>query len=267
MKNALIIENIIKEISKAHLTIDSDTKDFLINGTIPQEVPQDFCVLLYRDFQQRIKLQLKENCSIELLKEYITQTDSGVKRLDNVIGHLRVNYVLAKSKDEVGENAESTIEYIGAMLKIKNKTLSFIKSFLENEIKYFGYSTSEDYKTFEDTKEPESDILISEKTERATLMLSRIESLVFLYTLEKSGILKFDNDSHREKFIENNFNYFETRNNKNKDTAIPIQSTKYDFPKLKSTHRDEVIPNNKVLDRLKDILNDGFLEFNFGGKS
>jgi hypothetical protein len=38
------------------------------------------------------------------------------------------------------------------MLKIKNKTLSLIKNYLENEIKYFGYSTSEDYKTFEDRK-------------------------------------------------------------------------------------------------------------------
>jgi hypothetical protein len=267
MKNALIIENIIKEISKAHLTINSDSKDFLINGTIPQEVSQDFCVLLYRDFQQRIKLQLKENCSIELLKEYITQTDSGVKSIDNVIGHLRVNYVLAKSKDEVGDNAESTIEYIGKMLKIKNKTLSFIKNYLENEIKYFGYSTSEDYKNFEDSKEPESDILISEKTERATLMLSKIESLVFLYTLEKSGILKFDNDSHREKFIENNFNYFETRNNEFNNMARPIQGTKHDFPKIKSYNRDVVNKNNKVLTKLKDMLNEGFLEFNFGGKS
>jgi hypothetical protein len=267
MKNALIIENIIKEISKASLSIDSVSKDFLINGTIPQEVPQDFCLLLYKDFEQRIKLQLKENCSIELLKEYADQTDCGVKSIDNIIGRLRVTYVLAKSKNEVGENAESTSEYIAKMLKIKNKTLSFIKSYLENEIKYFGYSTSEDYKTFEDTKEPETDVLFSEKTERATLMLSRIESLVFLYTLEKSGILKFENDSHREKFIENNFNYFETRNNKNKDTALTIQGTKHDFPKLKSSHKDEVIPNNKVLDKLKEMLNDGFLEFKFGNKS
>ena len=83
----------------------------------------------------------------------------------------------------------------------------------------------------------------------------------------RGGILKFDNDSHREKFIENNFNYFETRNNAFNNTARPIQGTKHDFPKLKNSHRDYVIPNNKVLENIKEILNDGFLEFKFGNKS
>ena len=263
MKNALIIENIIKEISKAHLTIDSDTNDFLINGTIPQEVPQDFCVLLYRDFEHRIKLQLKENCSIELLKEYVAQTDSGVKSIDNVIGHLRVNYVLAKSKDEVGDNAESTIEYIGKMLKIKNKTLSFIKNYLENEIKYFGYSTSEDYKTFEDSKEPESDILISEKTEKAIFHLSKKESLMLIYVMEKSGILKFKDEVHRKQVIENNFNYTELRDNENKGKSLPLRDISPDLSKLKSSHKTDLNPNNRVLESLKDKITTSFFDFKF----
>jgi hypothetical protein len=267
MKNALIIENIIKEISKAHLTIDSSTKDFLINGAVPQAVPQDFCLILYRDFEQRLKLQLKENCSIKLLKEYVGQIDSGAKSIDNVIGHLRVNYVLAKSKDEVGENAESTIEYIGKMLKIKNKTLSLIKNYLENEIKYFGYSTSEDYKTFEDRKEPESDILISEKTERATFNLSKKESLMLIYVLEKSGLLKFRDEVHRKQFIENNFNYTELRDNDNKGKSLPILDISPDLSKLKSSHKNDITPNCKTLEILKDKLTNTFFEFEFKTKS
>lgn len=261
MKNAQKIENIIKEISKANLTIDSVTKDFLINGTIPQEVPQDFCVLFYRDFQQCIKLQLKENCSIELLKEYVTQTDSGVKRLDNVIGHLRVNYVLAKSKDEVGENAESTIDFIGSMLKIKKKTLSFIKSFLENEIKYFEYSTSEDYKTFEDTKEPESDILISEKTEKVIFNLGKKEVIMFLYALEQTGIIKFNDEAHRKQFIENNLYYTEVRENENKGQIFSMIDTGSDFSVIKAPHHKGT--NNKSFERLLNKIFNKLNDFEF----
>ena len=264
MRNTTKIENIIKEISKAYITINNDTKDFLINGMVPQEIPQDYYLLLYKDFESSIKLQIKENCSIDLLNEFVKQTNSGINSLDNTIDHLRVNYVLAKSKNEVKDDAENTNEYISKMLNIKNKALLRIKFFLENEIKYFGYGTSEDYKTFEDIKEPESDILISEKTERATFMLSRKESLIFLYGLEKSGVLKFASDSHREKFIENNFNYTEMRNNADKGKSLPIQGVKHDFPKLKSTHKDDTIPNNKVLENLKDKLTEGFLDFKFG---
>lgn len=261
MKNALKIENIIQEISKAYISIDGDTKDFLINGTIPQEVPQDFCVLLYRDFEHRIKLQLKENCSIELLKEYVAQIDSGAKSIDNVIGHLRVNFVLAKSKDEVGENAESTIEYIGKMLKIKIKTLSFIKRFLENEIKYFGYGTSEDYKTFDDRKEPESDILISEKTEKVTFNLSKKEAIMFLYVLEQTGVIKFNSEVHRKQFIENNFYYTEVRENEHKGKTFPMLNISSDLSVIKASHHKKT--NNKTLEKLLNQLLPKFDEFEF----
>lgn len=261
MKNALKIENIIKEISKAYISIDCDTKDFLVNGTIPQEVPQDFCVLLYRDFEQSIKLQLKENCSTELLKEYVAQIDAGVKSIDNVIGHLRVNYVLAKSKDEVGENAESTINYIGKMLKIKSKALLYIKSFLQNEIKYFGYNTSEDYKSFEDRKEPESDILISEKTEKVTFDLSKKEVIMFLYVLEQTGVIKFNNEGHRKQFIENNFNYTEVRENEYKGKTFPMLNISSDLSVIKASHQKKT--NNKSLEKLLKQLLPKFDEFEF----
>jgi hypothetical protein len=263
MKNATKIEHIIKEISKAYITIDTITKDFLINGNIPQELPQDLYLSLYRDFEHCIKLQLKENCSIDLLKEFVTQTDSGIESLDNIISHLRVNYILAKSKGKISENAANTNDYIGKMLKIKSKALLKIHEFLDNEIKYFGNDTSEDYKTFEDSKEPESDILISEKTERATFNLGKKESLVLLFTMEKIGLLKFNNDAHRKQFIENNFNYTELRDNDNIGKSMPIQNISPDLSKLKSSHKSELIPNNKTLEELKDMLTNSFFEYKF----
>jgi hypothetical protein len=261
MRNAVKIENIIKDISRATITIDSISKDYLINGVVPNEVPQDYYLNLYKEFESCIQLQITENCSSDLLQVFLKETNSGIQSLENIISHRKLNLLFDRRDNKITNGAEKTHVYINMMLKIKNRTLLNIKKLLENEIKYFGFNTSVDYNNFKETKESDNDILISEKTERATFNLGKKESLMFLFVLEKSGFLKFNNDAHRIEFIENNFNYTGQENNENKGKSLPMHTINSDLAKLKGSQNKT--SNDRVFQKLLERLENDFFIYKF----
>ena len=261
MNNALRIEQLIHKIGKATITIDNDSKDYLINKVSPYSLPQDYFLKLFNEFKSLIYLQLNENCTQDLLEKFIKETIETSDRLSNIINHRRINYVLDKNNGIISDEAEFTDEYLNKMLKIKARTLELIKKILENELKYFGFHTSEDYKIYKENFDSGNDVLISEKTEKATFNLGKKESIMFIYVLEQSGILKFIDEAHRKQFIENNFNYTEVRENENKGKFFPMPNIASELSVIKAPHQKET--NNKTFEKLLNQLTNTLHEFEF----
>jgi hypothetical protein len=261
MNNAIKIENVINEIGKAQIIFDDESQDFLINSVNPNSISQDYFLELYNDFKSLIYLQLRENCSAFFLRMMIKISSNNVDFLNNLIKKRREDFALDKKTNNLSENLIFTNEYIDKILDIKIKTLLLIKNILEDEYKYFGLHTSKDYLNYNERLDNGNDILISEKTEKATFNLGKKESIMLIYVFEQSGLLKFKDEAHRKKFIENNFCYSEVRDNENKGKSFPMNNIASELSVIKASHQKTT--NNNTLERLLKHLSNTIHNYEF----
>ena len=151
------------------------------------------------------------------------------------------------------------------MIEGGNNYLTNLKIDLQNKIIYLGYRINSD---FENSPNPSifnqnKDYLI---TERATFNLSKKESLMLLYVLEEVNLLKFENNTHKINFIEQNFNFTEVRNNEFFGKSFPMKGTNSEYSKFRSNDRDEIKSNNKTLESLFKKFSDIIDSFEFKKK-
>jgi hypothetical protein len=72
--------------------------------------------------------------------------------------------------------------------------------------------------------------------------------------LEKCNLIKFESTSHRNSFIENNFNYSELRNINSENKELQMKGINSDFANIKSNDKESLKRFNKNLESLKDKL-------------
>lgn len=263
MSNALEIKKSIIEIGKAKFRFDDNLKDYLFNGKSPRAIPKDYYSQWHKNFKDRLLTQLKENCTKELLSTYIGYTKNEIKNVKNESDRLRLSYVFIKSKGEISDGAESTYNDISIILSTQYSVLLKIQSKLEEEFEFVGFKTSIDYQNEYKFDDLDTSNIPFSDSGRATLKMSKKESLMFLYVLEQNNLMTFDSDDQRRKFIENNFNFTEVRKNEMEGTALPMKGTSSEISTFRSTIKSDVNSNNKTLEKLLKRLNETIHIFEF----
>jgi ADP-ribose pyrophosphatase YjhB (NUDIX family) len=142
----------------------------------------------------------------------------------------------------------------------QHKTVDNVLLILNNLLKYIDYTTENDYKILLSEIEVENNHNeISYPNNKATFNLSRTDSIIFLYLLEKFNLLKFESTSQRNSFIEQNFNYTEYRNtgnasDENENIIKELTGINVEYSNVKSVAKSNVKRYNKRLDFLKDKI-------------
>ncbi|MGZ0014827.1 hypothetical protein [Yeosuana sp. AK3] len=261
MTNAEKIKKIILEIGKAKVTFSDKEKDYLFNGKSPRTIHPKHYTNLHRDFNKYLYAQLKDNCNEELLQKYIVYTKEQIDNLNTAKNQHRVNFLLQNKHGELSDDAESTHEDIRVIVATINSVLSKIQLKLEKELEFVNYKTSIDYQNESENLDLDSSNIPFSDLGRATFKMSKKESLLFLYVLEQYNLIEFENDVQRRKFIENNFNFTEVRNNENKDKIFPMVGVSSEISNFKSYIN--IKSNNKLLKKLLDKLETTIYQYKF----
>ena len=95
---------------------------------------------------------------------------------------------------------------------------------------------------------------VTHSNNRATFNLSKTDSLMFIYMLEKCNLINFESTSHRNSFIEKNFNYSDLRNIQSENKVQPMKGVGVDIANIKSNDKPSLKRFNKNLESLKDKL-------------
>jgi hypothetical protein len=260
MKNALLVKKIIEKIGKTIFTFDHETGEYFINDESPLNFPKDYYTKLFKDFKNSLKLQLKENANAELINIYLSALKDSIKEFgENYDYNIKT---FEECKDFVVYPEEYLDNYIELLniLSAQNSVLNQVKSILNDELEFINFGIKSDYS--EDNFELLNNDIRKETTGRATFNLGKKESLMLLYILEKENLLKFDNDIQRKKFIENNFNYTEMRENaSNFGEAREMIGIGKELTNLSAYTEAET--NNKTLEKLLKKLNDSIHLFEF----
>ena len=217
---------------------------------------------LGNELNQKLIIQLRENSDAELLQKFIDNVNTNGKNLEEYYHKFRI--ILSESNESDTINIKS----IPNVCRLIDKKLDYLTNLnidLENKIIFLGYRVNNDFKNA-----PNSSIFNQNKdyliTERATFNLSKKESLMLLYILEEVNLLKFENNTHKINFIEQNFNFTEVRNNEFFGKSFPMKGTNSEYSKFRSNDRDEIKSNNKTLESLLKKFSDIIDSFEFKKK-
>ena len=215
------------------------------------------------ELNTRLLIQLKEKSDVELLQEFIDFINKNGVALEELYHKYRV--VLSESNNSNPIYTKS-IPIVCKLIDLKLDALISLKIDLQSKIKYFNYRISSD---FESNVNPSflSEFTSNQNQEketagRATFNLSKKESIMLLYILEKTGLLKFESEDQISKFVENNFCFTEIRENAgNNGKVSPIKDVRSEISVLRARHKSDI--NNKVLEKLLKKLNDTIHLFEF----
>jgi len=249
--NASQISECIKEIGTIRVHQSKENSDeFLINNK-----PVDSNIInhyndLFHQFKVRLYTQLLRKCDIALLKKYIDDSKEAKKTISILNLKLKNDYFDYKRENRL-LIAENTQQVRTKLIKIE-RILDNIISIIEDERDNFDYRITADYEEILNLLttpviKPEYGI-----AGRAIFNLSKKESIMLIYILEKSNLLNFQNEEQRRRFIEENFCFTEMRDNNDKGKSLPMKDVSSEISKLKSYSDAEA--NNKVLRKLIDKL-------------
>jgi hypothetical protein len=211
------------------------------------------------DFKKSLYKQLIEKCDSNLLLIYIEEAKVVKDQIDKDILNYDINpnynniQSLLKKNDTKFNNDEYKLGE--NILKEQNKIIEEVLIILENTLRFIDYSSLEDYKLL--LSEIENNNIIEDVTHsnnRATFNLSKTDSLMFIYMLEKCNLLNFESDSHRNSFIEKNFNYYDLRKIQSDNKVQTMKGVGVDFANIKSNSKPSLKRFNKNLESLKDKL-------------
>jgi hypothetical protein len=198
------------------------------------------------ELNQKLVVQLRENSDAELLQKFIDTINKNGKNLEEYYHKFRIK--LSESNKSEIINIKS-IPNVCSLIDKKLEYLTNLKIDLQNKIIFLGYRVNSDFEN-----SPHSSVFNQNKeyliTERATFNLSKKESLMLLYVLEEVSLLKFENNTHKINFIEQNFNFTEVRKTEFFGKPFPMKGTNSEYSKFRSDDKNEIISNNKTLETL-----------------
>lgn len=208
------------------------------------------------ELNHKILIQLKEKSDVELLHKFINLIDTNGLKLNNLYHEYRRK--LSESNNSNPIYSES-IPLLCNLIDSKLDVLTNLKQDLITKIANFDYiiSTDFDYNTFSESNQKQE----KETAGRATFTLSKKESIMLIYILEQTGLLKFESEEQISKFIENNFCFTEIRDNADKGKALLMKDVRSEISKLRARLNSD--SNNKVLEKLLNKLNDTIHLFEF----
>ena len=262
LTNASRISQCINEIGEAKISIDENTGLFLLNSNQIEDVTVEFYNDLFLNFRILLYTQLREKCDIILLNKYCKEAKFNLENISKIEDEYKFKYFNAIDENE--EIKALCINKIRKRLFTLFTVLKEIILLLEEEIEYFDYRISTDYQLVLNSLEQHAKFSSNFHAGKATFKMSKKETLMLLFLLEQNKLLKFDNDIQRKKFIENNFNYTEMRENKdNYEEPCELNGIGKDFSNFTSNVDSDIISNNKTLETLLKKLKDSIHEYEF----
>lgn len=226
---------------------------------------EKFYSRIYSEFENLIYIKLENNCDIKLLEKF----NNSAKTIFNN-GISKYNFKLNSTGFQKQNFTDEEKKKYYLFRKIQtHQTLNMNKiiKLLEHEIEYFEYRSNENLTINSSNTIDTHNILKKsiphEKKDnknsfnsinKATFNLSKTDSIMFIYMLEKCNLIKFESTSHRNSFIENNFNYSELRNINSENKELQMKGINSDFANIKSNDKESLKRFNKNLESLKDKL-------------
>ena len=264
--NALKISEKIKKINEIKFNLNS-----IIRGVKPfssrfesDESMTNYYDEIYIDFKKLLYKQMIQNQSAKLLLIYIEEANKIKDEIKDEIESYDIkgkNNYLAKTISKNKTEFDKFEYHSGNNILLKqHKTVDNVLLILNNLLKYIDYTTENDYKILLSEIEVENNHNeISYPNNKATFNLSKTDSIIFLYMLEKFNLLKFESTTQRNSFIEQNFNYTEYRNtgntsDENENIAKELTGINVEYSNIKSVVKSNVKRYNKRLDLLKDKI-------------
>lgn len=262
--NVIQIQELINKIGK--FNNDLDLQSYYENGDELLASELEIVEESNNDLNRKLMIQLKEKSDIELLQEFMNLINENGGALEELYHKYRVKLSESNNSNPV---YNKSIPIICDIIDTKLDYMSNLQADLKSKIKYFNYRVSSDFESNSNS------VLVSELSNenqekgtagRATFHLSKKESLMLLYILEEVNLLKFDNNTQRKNFIEQNFNFTEVRNNESYGKSFPMAGIQSEYSKFNSNDKDELKSNNKTLENLSKRMNNVFETFEFTKK-
>lgn len=239
---------------------------------------EKFYSSIYTEFESLIYLQLENNCDIKLLEKFNNSAKT-IFEYELSKHNFKLNSDAFQSQNFTDEEKKKYYLFNKIHEQQTDKIKKIIK-LLEHEIEFFTYKSNENLTINSTNIKVTHNILeksnpyekkdmkdSTNSINKVTFNLSKTDSILFLYMLEKFNILKFESSSQRKSFIEQNFNYTEYRNigmasDENENIVKKLTGINVEYSNIKSVDKSNVKRYNKRLDLLKDKIQ-SIMEYEF----
>ena len=260
MDNSTEINISIAEIGNSKIIFSTSKGNYLFNNKVPREISPDFYEILYNKFESFLLVQIREGIMLEQIEEYILNTKNTISKLISTSDAHRVHFLFSKSDKVLSDEAESTHYEIANIISIQKAVLNRVLLKLYATIDSYKENKIDDLLS-EEIPNIDSSIIKFDNIGKATFKLSKKETLMLLFILEQENLLEFESIEQRRLFIENNFNFTETRSNPNKGQALPLKGISSELSDFISyTEGDS---NNKTLEKLLKRLLETIHQYEF----
>ena len=272
--NITKIFNIINEVGKIKLYSedirDTSVKIEIFEKHFKEISIEKFYSSIYTEFESLIYLQLENNCDIKLLEKFNNSAKT-IFEFELSKHNFKLNSNAFQSQNFTDEEKKKYYFFNKIHEQQTDKIKKIIK-LLEHEIEFFTYKNNKNL-TINSTNTKDTHNILEKSNphekkdmkdstnsiNKATFNLSRTDSIIFLYMLEKFNLLKFESTSQRNRFIEQNFNYTEYRNtenasDENENIVKELTGINVEYSNVKSVDKSNVKRYNKRLDLLKDKI-------------
>ncbi len=263
MDNSTEINICIAEIGNSKIDFNISNGNYLFNNKVPREISPDFYEILYNKFESFLLVQIREGFIIEQIEEYILKTKSTISKLISTSDAHRVDFLFSKRDKILSNEAESTHNEIANIISIQKAVLNRVLLKLYATIDSYKENKIDDLLS-EEIPNIDSSIIKFDNVGKATFKLSKKETLMFLFILEQENLLEFESIEQRRLFIENNFNFTETRSNPNKGQALPLKGISSELSNFSSYVEGD--SNNKTLEKLLIKLQETIHLYEFNNK-
>jgi hypothetical protein len=250
----------IAEIGNSKINFNRSKDNYLFNNKVPREIPSDFYEILYNKFESFLLVQIREGLIIEQIEEYILNTKNTISKLISTSDGHRIHFLFSKRDKILSNEAESTHFEIANIISTQKAVLNRVLLKLYTTIDSYKENKIDDFLS-EEIPNIDSSLIKFDSVGKVTFKLSKKESLMFLYILEQVNLLEFESIEQRRLFIENNFNFTETRNNPNKGNALPMKGISSELSDFSSYAEGD--SNNKTLEKLLNKLQETIHHYEF----
>jgi hypothetical protein len=254
--NVIQVSSNIKKVNE--IKIDYErllSQDFPFSSIFENSSIEKYFSSILKDFKHSLYKQLIEKCDSNLLLKYIEDANNVKIEINKNVQRFQKNPKYVGSSSLPNESKKNEYRFGNKILSKQDNTIRDILKFLDEVLIAVDYTSVEEYKKilFELEGNFEEEMVINENN-RATFNLSKTDSLMFIYMLEKCNLLNFESDSHRNSFIEKNFNYYDLRKIQCDNKVQTMKGVGVDFANIKSNSKPSLKRFNKNLESLKDKL-------------
>lgn len=254
--NVIQIQDLIKKIGEFNK--NTDLKEYYEGGDEKLESQLKIIQDASEELNHKLLIQLNEKSDVELLKKFVELIDDNGPNLYELYHKYR--WKLSES-DNANPIYTKAVPIVCKVIDLKLDVLTNLKRDLFSKIANFDYRISTDfdynYNKLSELNQKEQ----KEISDRATFNMSKKEAIMLVYILEKTKLIKFENEEQISKFIESNFCFTEIRDNADKGKSLPMKDVRSEISKLRGGQHSE--SNNKILEKLLNKLNETIHLFEF----